>query len=76
MQSVTTHLAPSAIGPYSQAILMSNIMFVSGQLGIDPNTGQFVEGFEAQTAMVFTNIKAILSAAGGDMNIIVKVNFS
>ena len=64
MQSVMTHLAPAAIGPYSQGILMKDMMFVSGQLGVDPNTGEFVEGFEAQTAMVFANIKSILSAVG------------
>lgn len=72
MQSVMTHLAPSAIGPYSQAILMNNTMFVSGQLGIDPNTGQMAEGFEAQTNLVFANIKAILNAVGMGFSNVVK----
>jgi 2-iminobutanoate/2-iminopropanoate deaminase len=64
MQSVMTHRAPSAIGPYSQAILKNNTLFISGQLGIDPTTGNLVEGFEAQVHQVFANIKAILDAAG------------
>lgn len=72
MQSVMTHRAPSAIGPYSQAILMNNVMFISGQLGIDPNTSEMVEGFEAQTNMVFANIKAILNAVGLSFTNVVK----
>lgn len=64
MQSVMTHRAPSAIGPYSQAILKNNTLFISGQLGIDPTTGNLVESFEAQVHQVFANIKAILDAAG------------
>ena len=72
MQSVMTHRAPSAIGPYSQAILKNGTLYVSGQLGIDPQTGNMVEGFEEQTNMVFQNIKAILSAAGMGMSHIVK----
>ncbi|PKN73949.1 MAG: reactive intermediate/imine deaminase [Candidatus Cloacimonetes bacterium HGW-Cloacimonetes-2] len=64
MQSVMTHRAPSAIGPYSQAVLKNNTLFISGQLGIDPTTGNLVEGFDAQVHQVFANIKAILDAAG------------
>ena len=64
MQSIMTHRAPAAIGPYSQAILKNNTLFVSGQLGIDPNTSTMPASFEEQTNLVFSNIKAILDAAG------------
>ncbi|PKN72782.1 MAG: reactive intermediate/imine deaminase [Candidatus Cloacimonetes bacterium HGW-Cloacimonetes-3] len=73
MQSVMTHRAPAAIGPYSQAILKNNTLFISGQLGIDPNTSAMPESFEAQANLVFSNIKAILDAAGMGMTHIVKV---
>ena len=74
MQSVMTHRAPAAIGPYSQAILMNNILFVSGQLGIDPGTSLIPESFEEQANLVFNNIKAILDAAGMGLSNIVKVS--
>ncbi|HPA24385.1 MAG TPA: RidA family protein [Candidatus Cloacimonas sp.] len=74
MQSVMTHRAPAAIGPYSQAILMNNILFISGQLGIDPGTSNIPESFEEQANLVFNNIKAILDAAGMGMANIVKVS--
>ncbi|HPV64952.1 MAG TPA: RidA family protein, partial [Candidatus Cloacimonas sp.] len=73
MQSVMTHRAPAAIGPYSQAILMNNTLFVSGQLGIDPGTSSIPEGFEEQANLVFNHIKSILDAAGMGMSNIVKV---
>lgn len=73
MQSVMTHRAPAAIGPYSQAIMMNNTLFISGQLGIDPNTGTMPEGFEAQANLVFANIKAVLEASGMGFAHIVKV---
>lgn len=73
MQSVMTHLAPAAIGPYSQAILKNNTLFISGQMGIDPNSGVMPEGFEAQANMVFSNIKAILQAANMGTSHVVKV---
>ncbi|HQO18152.1 MAG TPA: Rid family detoxifying hydrolase, partial [Candidatus Cloacimonas sp.] len=73
-QSVMTHRAPAAIGPYSQAILMNNILFISGQLGIDPGTSNIPESFEEQANLVFNNIKAILDAAGMGMANIVKVS--
>jgi 2-iminobutanoate/2-iminopropanoate deaminase len=73
MQSVMTHRAPAAIGPYSQAIMKNNTLFISGQLGIDPNTSNMPEGFEEQANLVFSNIKAILDAAGMGMTHIVKV---
>ncbi|MFA7543580.1 MAG: RidA family protein [Candidatus Cloacimonadaceae bacterium] len=69
-----TPRAPAAIGPYSQAALMNNALFVSGQLGIDPATGNLAEGFEAQANLVFQHLKAILEAAGMGMSHVVKVS--
>jgi len=74
MQSVMTHRAPAALGPYSQAIMKNNTLFVSGQLGIDPNSGVMPESFEDQAALVFANLKAILEAAGMGMTHIVKAS--
>lgn len=73
MQAVNTHRAPAAIGPYSQGVLNNNILFVSGQLGIDPGTGEMPAGFAEQANLVFANIKAILEAAGMGFPHIVKV---
>ena len=73
MQSVNTHLAPAAIGPYSQGILMNNILFISGQLGIDPRTGEMPMSFEAQANLVFNHIKSILDAASMGFAHVVKV---
>lgn len=70
---IQTNQAPAAIGPYSQAIQKGDFLFASGQLGIDPVTGNFVEGgVKEQTVQVFKNIKAILSEAGYTMADIVK----
>ena len=65
--------APAAIGPYSQAVLVDNTLYASGQLGIDPQTGNFVAGgVKEQTEQVFRNIRAILTEAGFEMSDIVK----
>jgi len=70
---IITNQAPAAIGPYSQAIQKGDFLFVSGQLGIDPSTGDFVEGgVKEQAQQVFKNIKAIISEAGFSMGNIVK----
>lgn len=62
---INTKNAPAAIGPYSQAILMGNMLYASGQLGLDPATGNFVPGgVTEQTEQVFKNIRAILEEAG------------
>ncbi|PDP65733.1 reactive intermediate/imine deaminase [Porphyromonas gingivalis] len=62
---INTKNVPAAIGPYSQAILMSNMLYASGQLGLDPTTGNFVPGgVTEQTEQVFKNIRAILEEAG------------
>jgi len=70
---INTIQAPAAIGPYSQAIQKGDFLFVSGQLGIDPVTGNFVEGgVKEQAQQVFKNIRAIISEAGYTMGNIVK----
>lgn len=62
--TVTTPLAPAAIGPYSQGILVGDRLYVSGQIAIDPDTGGMVEGsIDAETERVLENIKAVLNAA-------------
>jgi reactive intermediate/imine deaminase len=72
--AVSTPLAPAAIGPYSQAVRVGDLLFLSGQIPLDPATGQLVEGdVRAQTERIFKSIAAILDAAGGSMNDIVRV---
>jgi 2-iminobutanoate/2-iminopropanoate deaminase len=64
-QKIATPNAPQAIGPYSQAIQLGSMLFVSGQIPIDPQTGQLVQGgIEAQTRQVMENLKAVVAAAG------------
>ena len=73
MKQISTDKAPAAIGPYSQAIAHNGLIFVSGQLPIDPSTGAFPEGgVEAQTRQSITNIKSILEKAGSGMDKVVK----
>lgn len=61
---IYTQSAPAAVGPYSQAIRSGNLLLTSGQLGLDPETGNLPEGVEAQTEQSLKNIDTILSAAG------------
>ena len=69
---IATKEAPAAIGPYSQAVRVGNMIFVSGQIPLDPKTGQLVTGTdEEQTAQVLENIKAILAADGMTMDNVV-----
>ena len=71
-EAVSTPHAPAAIGPYSQAIKSGNTLFLSGQIPLDPATGSLVAGgIEAQTRQVFTNIGAILQAAGASFDHVV-----
>jgi len=72
MRAVSTGGAPGAIGPYSQGIDTGALVFVAGQVGIDPATGELVDGIEAQTERVMRNIAAVLDAAGLSMADVVK----
>lgn len=73
MKQINTKNAPAAIGPYSQAVSSGGFIFVSGQLPIDPTTGEFPEGgVEAQTRQSLTNIKSILEEAGSGLDKVLK----
>ena len=63
-QTILTETAPKAIGPYSQATAIDSMVFTSGQLGIDPATGELAHGVEAQTEQAMRNLGAILEKAG------------
>src|ERR1700690_3599175 len=70
---IFTDKAPKAIGPYSQAIRTDSLVFTAGQAGLDPVTGELVEGgVEAQTRQALTNLKNVLEAAGSGLNFAVK----
>ena len=72
-EAVATDSAPKAIGPYSQAVKAGNLLFVSGQVPIDPATGALIEGdIAAQTHRVMRNLAAILDAAGASMDAVVR----
>lgn len=72
-QVVHTDNAPKAIGPYSQAIKANGFLFISGQIPVNPQTGEIVEGgIEAQTTQSLENLKAILAEAGCSINDVVK----
>lgn len=73
-QKVTADKAPKPAGPYSQAIVAGNTIYVAGQGPFDPRTGKMPEAFEEQAAQTLENIKAIVEAAGATMNDVVKVN--
>jgi len=74
-QAITTSDAPAAIGPYSQAIRAGDFLFLSGQIPLDPDTGQLVEGsIGDQTHRVLKNLGAILAAAGASFEDVVKTN--
>ena len=70
---INTPNAPSAIGTYSQAVKVGNTVYVSGQIGLDPQSGAMAEGFTAQAVRVFDNLKAIAEAADGNLDDAVKV---
>ncbi|MBC7750105.1 MAG: RidA family protein [Candidatus Saccharibacteria bacterium] len=69
----TVH-APAAIGTYSQAIQTGNTVYLSGQIGLDPQSMQLVDGIEAQIRRVFDNVKAVCEAADGSLADIAKIN--
>ena len=70
--AVKTEHAPAALGPYSQAIQANGMIFLSGQLGLVPETGKLPEGIEEQTRQVIQNLAAVLQAAGSDLGRVVK----
>jgi len=65
---IATESAPAAVGPYSQAVRVGNIVFTAGQIGIDPATGKLQTGIEAQTRQVLANLQAVLEAAGSSLD--------
>ena len=71
-QVIHTDRAPAAVGPYSQAVRAGNLLIISGQLGLDPLTGNLPEGVEAQTKQSLENIGAILAEAGFALTDVVK----
>jgi 2-iminobutanoate/2-iminopropanoate deaminase len=73
MERISTSKAPSAIGPYSQAIVTGNLIFTSGQIPIDPQTGTIVSSdIERQTKQVLENLKNILEASGSSLSRVIK----
>lgn len=72
MKPVSTDKAPAAIGPYSQAQIVGNLVFASGQIPVDPVTGSIPSGVEAQAHQAFKNVAALLAAAGSDISKVVK----
>ncbi|MDO5686349.1 MAG: RidA family protein [Neisseria sp.] len=72
---IHSHHAPAAIGAYSQAVRVDNTVYLSGQIPLDPATGELVAGdFAAQAEQVFKNLQAVIEAAGGSFADVVKVN--
>ena len=72
MNVIATPNAPAALGPYSQAQVVGNLVFTSGQIGVDPATGTAPADVEGQAHQVFKNVSAILEAAGTSMSKVVK----
>ena len=72
MKTVSTNTAPAAIGPYSPAQIVGDLVFCSGQIPVIPETGALAQGLEAQANQVFKNIAALLTAAGSDISKVVK----
>ncbi|MFD2045318.1 RidA family protein [Ornithinibacillus salinisoli] len=72
VKEIHTENAPAAIGPYSQAIQAGDFIYISGQIGINPSTGEVVDGIEAQTKQVLENLKAILAKSGVSFSQVVK----
>ena len=71
-KKINTDKAPGALGPYSQAVEIDQLVYTSGQLGIDPATGELADGVEAQSKQALENVKAILAEAGLEMSSIIK----
>ncbi len=74
MKTINTDTAPAAVGPYSQAVISGNMVFTAGQIPIDPQTNELVDGdVAAQTEQVLQNLSAVLEAAGSSLERTVKV---
>lgn len=73
-QIIATDGAPKAIGTYSQAVKVGNVVYLSGQIGLDPVSMALVEGIEAQVRRVFDNLAAVAQTSGGTLSDIVKLN--
>ena len=71
--AIASTAAPTALGPYSQAIKTGKTIYMSGQIGLDPATGQLVDGIDAQIVRVFENLKAVAAASGGSLADAVRV---
>ena len=71
-ETIKAKNAPAAIGPYSHAVVAGNLMFLSGQIAINPETGEMPAGVQAQTAQATANIKAILAEKGATLDNVVK----
>ena len=71
--AIHTPAAPAAIGPYSQAIRAGDTIYLSGQIGLDPATGNLRDGLEAQARQVLENLRAVAAAGGGTLDDIVKI---
>lgn len=72
LKFIQTKKAPAAIGPYSQAIVVGNLVFCAGQIGIDPKTNTLRSGMQEQTKQVLRNLAAVLKAAGSRVDLVVK----
>ena len=72
-EPISSKHAPAALGPYSQGVRAGNTVYLSGQIGLDPATGDLVDGIEAQTEQVLKNLRAVAQAAGGELDDIVKL---
>lgn len=73
-QAISSTQAPAAIGPYSQAVRAGDTVYLSGQIGLEPESGQLALGFEAQVLQVLRNLQAVVEASGGSLAQIVKLN--
>lgn len=77
LKAISTDNAPAAIGTYSQAVRYNDLLFISGQIGMDPQTGILVSNaFDMQARQAFENLKAIIEAAGSDLSKVIKLNIS
>ena len=73
MEPIQTEKAPKALGPYSQAIRVGRTVYLSGQVGLDPASGELRDGIDAQARQVFANLRAVAEAAGGGLDDMVKL---